>query len=233
MDKTLPAVSELRSLAIPLVLIALGGVALAADLAVSRRCVAGSFRGVRHFLEQIEPFGQPPGAVIISLGLWTCGALSRRDSLRVVLAPMAAGLTADILKLLVARARPYHFFRITPEEAATSVFDTFQGWLPLFSGGSRLQGCPSAHTAFVTGFCVALSRLFPGGRVVFAAVAMLVALQRIEGGAHFLSDTLWGGAVGYWVGNWWMNVSSRTRPDESGQPSDSPSGSTESPAPVA
>jgi membrane-associated phospholipid phosphatase len=221
MDKTFPAGSERRSLAIPLGLVALGGLALSIDLAVSRRCVAEDFRLAHRFLEQVEPFGQPPGAIIISLALWTCGALSRRDSLRVVLAPIASGLTADFLKLLVARSRPYHFFRITPEDTATTVFDTFQGWLPLFSGGSRLQSCPSAHTAFVTGFCVALSRLFPGGRLLFAVVATLVALQRIEGGAHFVSDTLWGGAVGYCIGTWWMTISSHSGSDGSVEEFDS------------
>src|SRR5262249_1617939 len=35
------------------------------------------------------------------------------------------------------------------------------------------------------------------GRNLFVVVAALVALQRIECGAHFVSDTLWGAALAY------------------------------------
>lgn len=233
MDKPVSAAVPRQSLTIPLGLFALGVLALFIDLAVSRRCVAGEFRGLHRFLEQIEPFGQPPGAIIVSLALWTCGALSGRDSLRVVLAPIGAGLAADVLKLLVARARPYHFFETQGEAAAATVLETFGGWLPMFSGGSRMQGCPSAHTAFVTGFCLALSRMFPQGRLLFAVVAALVALQRIEGGAHFLSDTLWGAAVGYLFGTLWMNASCRWMSEGSRHEFDVRPGSTDSPADVA
>jgi membrane-associated phospholipid phosphatase len=230
MDKSVSDAMARPKLAIPLGLVALGVMALSIDLSVSRRCVAGEFRGLHRFLEQIEPFGQPPGAIIISLALWTCGALSGPESLRVVLAPIGAGLSADLLKLLVARARPYHFFQIHAEDTAATVLDTFADWLPMFSGGSRMQGCPSAHTAFVTGFCVALSRMFPQGKPLFAVVAALVALQRIEGGAHFVSDTLWGGAVGYWVGTCWMDATSRWRPARSHGEFDSNPGSGVTPA---
>ncbi|MFN9374921.1 MAG: phosphatase PAP2 family protein [Planctomycetaceae bacterium] len=233
MEKPVSATHPRQSLVIPLGLMVLGGLALFVDLAISRRCVAGEFRGLHRFLEQIEPFGQPPGAIIISLALWTCGALSGRDSLRVVIAPIGAGLSADVLKLLVARARPYHFFQNWGEAAAATVFETFGGWLPMFSGGSRMQGCPSAHTAFVTGFCVALSRMFPQGRLLFAVVAALVALQRIEGGAHFLSDTLWGGAVGSLIGTLWMDASSRWMSAASRDEFDPNPGSAKPPAQTA
>ena len=68
MDNSVSAIAPRQSLAIPLGLMALGVLALGVDLEVSRRCVAGEFRGLHRFLEQIEPFGQPPGAVIIVLG---------------------------------------------------------------------------------------------------------------------------------------------------------------------
>lgn len=187
-----------------------GGMALAVDLPLSRWCFAGGLRGLHRFLEQVEPFGQPPGVVIICLALWLCGASSGRDAFRIAVAAIGSGLSADVLKLIWARARPYHFFEGIEGDLSLTVFDTFRGWFPLLSGGSRLQGCPSAHTAFVTGFCVALSQFFPRGRVLFAVVASLVALQRIEGGAHFLSDTLWGGAVGYGIAHLWLQATRRS-----------------------
>jgi membrane-associated phospholipid phosphatase len=43
---------------------------------------------------------------------------------------------------------------------------------------------------------VALGWLYPRGRWLFAAFAVMVACQRMEGGAHYLSDTLVGAAIG-------------------------------------
>jgi membrane-associated phospholipid phosphatase len=44
-----------------------------------------------------------------------------------------------------------------------------------------------------------LSWLYPNGRRLFPLVAALVACQRIEASAHFLSDVLCGAAIGYLV----------------------------------
>ncbi len=51
------------------------------------------------------------------------------------------------------------------------------------------------------GFCLALSTVFPRGRWLFISLAVLVALQRIESGSHYLSDTLFAAAVanGVWI----------------------------------
>jgi membrane-associated phospholipid phosphatase len=194
---------------VPVALVLCGILALAVDLPLSRFCVSGGLRWLHRFLEQVEPFGQPPGVVIICLALCLCGACGGRDAFRIAMSAIGAGLSADVLKLFWLRARPYHFFEVIEGDGRLTVFDTFRGWLPFFSGGSRLQGCPSAHTAFVTGFCVALCRFFPRGRPVFIVVASLVALQRIEGGAHFLSDTLWGGALGYGISHLWLAATQR------------------------
>ena len=49
------------------------------------------------------------------------------------------------------------------------------------------------------GFCLALWAVFPKGRWLFLVLTGLVALQRIEAGAHFLSDTLFAASVAYAV----------------------------------
>ena len=52
------------------------------------------------------------------------------------------------------------------------------------------QSFPSGHTATAVGLAIALCWLYPQGCRLFAGLAVLVALQRIHSGAHFLSDTL-------------------------------------------
>lgn len=190
---------SIRGVLVPLVLAGLA--ALAVDVPLARLCfVEKRFVAAHDLLEHIEPFGQPISLLIICAAIALCDPRTGRGAVRIALAAIGSGLAADVVKLLIARIRPYH---MTPEEFSQPVWATFRGILPLFSGGSRLQSCPSAHSAFVTGFCLALTAAYPAGRWLFAVVAVAVACQRIETGAHFLSDTCWGGAVGY-LFCWWL-----------------------------
>jgi membrane-associated phospholipid phosphatase len=72
---------------------------------------------------------------------------------------------------------------------------TFRGWLPLTSAGGAGQSFPSGHTAAAVGLALGLCWVYPKGRLLFPLLAMLVACERINDGAHFLSDTLCGAAV--------------------------------------
>lgn len=180
------------------VLLLLGGLALAIDLPVARAFHRGQAgERVHEVLAHVEPFGQPTGMVIICVGLWLCDRRYGVRMLRVALSAIGSGMFANLLKLCIARYRPGPFLDSLSAGAAPTVWESFQGWFPLWLAGSRLQSCPSAHTAFTTGFGVALWALFPPGRRLFALVVALVALQRIEGASHFVSDTFWGAAAGY------------------------------------
>ena len=111
---------------------------------------------------------------------------------RSILTVLAAGMGANLLKLLIARSRP----------AATDLmhaecWQTFIGWLPLGRQGSTLQSFPSAHTATAVGLALVLTSSYPQGRWLFACFATAVALQRVLGGAHYPSDVLAGTAVGW------------------------------------
>jgi membrane-associated phospholipid phosphatase len=96
------------------------------------------------------------------------------------------------MKLLLSRGRPYK----TDLSSITSVWQTFQGWFPLFSSSSAGQSFTSAHTATAVGLALGLAWMFPRGKWLFGAFAVLVALQRMAGPYHFCSDTLWGAAIG-------------------------------------
>lgn len=183
---------------VPLLLV-IGALSLAVDLPVARACHHDHLgQSVHEILAHVEPFGQPTGMIIICLGLWLCDRRQGFRMLRVAASAVGSGLFANLLKLCVARYRPGPFLDLHADPATlVSVWDSFQGWFPLWMAGSRLQSCPSAHTAFTTGFGLALSTLFPPGQRLFALVVVLVACQRIEGASHFVSDTFWGAAAGY------------------------------------
>src|SRR5207248_2115420 len=69
-------------------------------------------------------------------------------------------------------------------------------WGP--AGGTANQSFPSGHTTAAVAFGLALAAVFPRGRRLFATLTALVALQRIECGAHYLSDTLFAASLA-WV----------------------------------
>jgi membrane-associated phospholipid phosphatase len=189
--------------------------ALAVDLPLSRAMVEGqALRPLHYVLNSIEPFGQPPAVIVVSLAVLSCGGVRRGAGFRIVAGGLAPGLTVDLLKLCVARVRPRHV-----SDFHGAVFDTFSGAFPGISAGSEMQSWPSGHTAVAVGFCLALSAIFPKGRWLFRVLAALVALQRIESGAHFLSDALFAAAIAYAVfaivfgrgpiGRWFDRVESR------------------------
>ena len=182
---------------VPLLLM-LGAGALAIDVPVARAFhLEHAGERLHEVLAHVEPFGQPTGMVIICLGLWLCDRRYGERMLRVAVCAIGSGMFANLLKLCIARYRPGPFLDLLASDSTPSVWESFQGWFPLWLAGSRLQSCPSAHTAFTTGFGVALWALFPPGGRLFALVVVLVACQRIEGASHFISDTFWGAAAGY------------------------------------
>lgn len=176
----------------PAMLIVAGVAALSVDVPLAHAMVKGqALKVLNHLLETIESFGHAFSVLLIVVGIGACDATKRWALPRMLTAAIGAGLSADILKMMVWRVRPYHF------AFDGTVATTFRGILPGTTAGSEGQSFPSAHVATAVGLCVALNVMFPRGRRFFATLAALVALQRIATGAHYLSDTLWGAAVGY------------------------------------
>lgn len=173
-------------------LIAGGAMALSIDVGVSRAMIKDDvLHGLHQTLEALEPFGHPVAILLILAAVFACHPAVRRQLPHVALTMFAGGMLANLFKIMVARIRPYHF------DFSGGAIETFQGFLPGVTGGSRVQSCPSAHVATAVAAALALGTVYPKGRRVFAFIAGCVALHRIQTGAHYLSDTFWGAAVGY------------------------------------
>lgn len=144
------------------------------------------------YFDTFEFLGHGRGVILVLLILHQLDPARRWAIARVAACAIAAGGAANLLKLVIARSRPYEL----PLDFAGSVWDTFGRWLPMFSDQSGQQSFPSAHTAAAAGLAVALTWLYPQGRWLFAFLAVLVGCQRIVSRAHFPSDVLIGAAAG-------------------------------------
>lgn len=129
-------------------------------------------------------------------------ALSRRGRtaeprtalLRLVAATSAGGLTVDLIKMAVERVRP----RAADLTSLASVFGTF-GQTSLSEASPHpadIMSFPSGHAAVAAGFAAALGWRYPRGRLAFAVLAVLAALQRVASSAHYPSDVAIGAAIG-------------------------------------
>src|SRR5262245_2894326 len=106
-------------------LFALAGIlALAIDVPLSQATFSEkSLHWLHGFLESIEPFGQPPAVVAVSLGVVMCGGVRRGAGFRIAAGALLSGLAVLVLKMCVARVRPRHF------NFEGTVLDTFSGIL--------------------------------------------------------------------------------------------------------
>lgn len=212
-------------LAVACSLMILGGLAFAVDLPISQWMhTHQGLKALHQPLQVVEGIGDSTGVILILVTLYLTSGfrrelfllpvqegddigrqylmsrLRRRELFRMACTVFAAGLLADVVKLCIARTRPRSF----PGNGLLdlhSVSETFHGWFPFLSSGSliinsKYQSFPSAHTATGAALAVALTRLYPQAGWWFGVLAAAVALQRVETGAHYLSDTCFGGAVG-------------------------------------
>jgi membrane-associated phospholipid phosphatase len=145
---------------------------------------------VRDILNVFENFGNGLGVAVIFLAIFVLDPVRRWAFPRLLCCAFGAGLASNGLKLLLARSRPNNF------SFPGDVWNTFIGWFPGYSAHSIGQSFPSAHTATAVGLAAGLVWLYPRGRWLFPIFAVLVGCQRIQAGAHFLSDVLAGATVG-------------------------------------
>jgi membrane-associated phospholipid phosphatase len=190
------AVRQLFAAAV--VLSCVSALALFIDLPVARFVGETKLPGdLRRLLALAEIFGWGGTVALIIL---TAAVLDRRGwrvASLLAIGAISPGLLASGLKLLISRARP------TFADLSGEVGHTFTGgfrflhsdWLTN-RNDYQTQSFPSAHAATAVGLTITLSLLYPRGRWLFAAFAILSCLQRIETQAHFASDVLAGAALG-------------------------------------
>lgn len=105
-------------------------------------------------------------------------------ALFVINAGAASGLAADTLKIVFGRIRPGG---VLPDDAY--VFH----W---FGGTDGLDSFPSTHAAVAAALAGGLAHLWPQHRVAIFSGGIAIAACRVILGVHYLSDALFGFAIG-------------------------------------
>ncbi len=192
-----PTWNLVNQIGFPTVLLMFGVVCVfTIDYSVGKHFTTFRLHGeLRDFVDAAEHFGTPYGQILILLCLAGCTGWKERRVYRILAGATAAGLIANVLKLLVGRRRPKAF-----DFENSRILDSFSGWLPFHSDGSLFESFPSAHTASAFGFAALLIWAFPKGRAIFILLGLLVGVHRVTTAAHFPSDVFAGAAVGWFMG---------------------------------
>ncbi|MBX3413044.1 MAG: phosphatase PAP2 family protein [Pirellulales bacterium] len=146
---------------------------------------------LEELLAVAEPFGNGISVLLIVALIWRLDPQNLRRTPRMLTMAIGAGMVADALKVIVGRYRP-----VTGSFDPADMASTFVGWWPGVHSPSAIQSFPSAHTATAVGLALALAWVYPRGRVLFLGGAVLVGLERIAYGAHFVSDVYTGAILG-------------------------------------
>ena len=169
-----------------LILVVAGWMALPLDLPLARWSLGGNCPDpFAKWFALCEVFAHGLGVSAILVTIAILDPRHRKALPRLITASFGSGLLANMIKLIVARARPHSFAFDRP------IAETFSQWFPLTSAGSHYQGFPSAHMATATGLAIGLAWLYPRGRWLFWFFAVSAGCQRVVSGDHFLSDVVW------------------------------------------
>ena len=147
---------------------------------------------ILHSVDPLFNFASHGLTLIVSaLILYLLGIHLKRRSLfetgkLLIISFISAGLTAQVLKHLLGRARP----RVTGDLL-------FIG--PTLKGG--YDSFPSGHTTVAFSFAYVLANLFPRYGVLFYAAAVLTGFERVVHSSHFFSDVCAGAVIGLFIGN--------------------------------
>jgi membrane-associated phospholipid phosphatase len=151
---------------------------------------------IRAIFRRAEVFGHAYGIAAIAITVYVLDPERRKSVPRLIANCLAAGLAADVFKVMFWRTRP-RGFELLPKDDSTWVGSiwTTDNWTWDILFDSSRHSFPSAHTATAVAMAITLSKLYPAGRNWFALLAALCAANRIDGGAHYVSDVCWGAAL--------------------------------------
>lgn len=176
--------------------------ALPVDVVLAQFFMSDPLPGeLRSLIHKAEFFGHAYGILGISFTIYLINVSRRRQLFRLIASALMAGIACDAIKVVVHRVRPVDFSFAEGQSTFLGLSVRHVDSLgEVFN--SAYHSFPSAHTATSVAFALALGGMYPQASRWFLWLAGMVALSRVDGGAHFMSDTFVGAIVGYATGCW-------------------------------
>lgn len=146
------------------------------------KSMKGDVKRESRFLAQ---YGQSVCTPIGSVLVW---ALDKHDGLKKAIVLSGIVLGVSVVCMLLKRC----FGRMRPGKPNAGAFTG-----PSWKHSNARESFPSSHSACAVAFSVVLAHYYPGGLIVFWALAIVCAGLRYVLDAHYPSDVMGGIALGY------------------------------------
>jgi membrane-associated phospholipid phosphatase len=166
----------------------------------------------RRELEAWQQYGQGVFIAVLVIAVWLTDArpfYRRRRLLDLGLALVIAEIVSTAGKMLIGRPRPRPWFNdpetfLTPWGVYPIKMDggwkLVHAWDTRAGAGADLWSMPSSHTLFAATVSVFIAALFPRLRWLAVGLTLLVAFGRVMFDAHWPTDVIVGGALGWLIG---------------------------------
>lgn len=168
---------------------------------------------VKRELEVAQQFGDLLSIALVAILIWLLDP-TRRRVLRLGAGSLAcAGVIGTAAKNLTGRPRPK--FRDPSFLGPWGTYDlganggVRHAWEFWHGHWADLTSMPSSHTLFAAALAAFLAFAYPRLRSLVVVLVVVVGAARVTLGAHYASDVLVGGAVGWFAGTLGMLLVSR------------------------
>lgn len=172
------------------------------DESISRAFRSVRFGGdIRRELEAAQQYGQALSSLLVAAVIWLQHPAGRRRLADWLAAFVITGILATFLKMFLGRPRPLldepdmflgplGAYPLGPEVGIRHAWEIWGGI------SSKLWSMPSSHSAYIAVMAVFIGSAYPRLRIIVYPMVAIVALARVQTGAHYLTDVIAGAALG-------------------------------------
>ncbi len=191
---------------------ALGLACLAWDLEISQWVQKVKIPGdLRKAISLSESFAHSSGGIVIFATLLWIDLKNRPKLWKAAFFTLICGVASNAAKMLIPRFRPHSL-----NQSEMEIASNWQTWGVPWTGSwfeEQFRSFPSGHSATAVALAIGLTQVYPRGKWIFASIASIACLQRLESSAHFLSDIMGGVVIALLISLWYWRVSSRLTDD--------------------